>query len=142
MEKDIFQAAAKAYQKKNQPKTSSSPIPNISPFATVDNSEIHKMLDKMDAMKKDLEGKMDELYSKGRANQIDIDALFGGRLTLTKQQLQMVEEYERQMTKKIDDVLPAESCLKPVSKEKSKEQLTQERRSKMRGARKNWLPVR
>jgi dsDNA-specific endonuclease/ATPase MutS2 len=112
------------------------------PFEGVDNSEVRKMLEKMHTMKKDLERKIEELYAKGKSNKLDVDALFGSKLSLTKQQLQQVNEYEQQLLQKIHGTLPPESCLKPAAKARSKEKLTQELRSKTRGARKKWMPVR
>jgi hypothetical protein len=59
---------------------------------------------------------------------------------LTMQQLKELQEQERVLMNQIREAIPPESCLR--DNPKSKEKLTQERQSKMRGARNKWIPVR
>jgi hypothetical protein len=140
MEKNIFVAAANEFQRKkklSKVDDKKAPFPVSPTLSKAQNSEIEQMLKKMQDMRKDIEEKVATLYAKGRECNVDIDKRFGSQLYLSNLEFQLLKEKEKELTQKISEALPADSCIKPSPK--SKEKLARERKGKMRGARKNWL---
>ena len=134
MEQNIFDAAGKHLKKAPTQPSNRTPLPKGKL-----NPEIEMMLNRMRAMQKDLEDKLSHLYAKGEEYHIDVGKYFGDALHQSTEGIKRMQEKEREIRQKIVQTLPPESCLRPRAK--SKEKLTQERKGKMRAARRNWIPM-
>jgi len=146
MEDNIFDTASKqASQKKKtvDGKSQQEGVENPTKKTLSENSsssEIDLMLKKMQDMKTDLENQLASVYRKGRESKINVSYLVESVSSLTKQQLEKIEEQKKLLVDKINVAIPTETCIKKNAK--GKEKLTQERKGKMRGARNNWIPVK
>jgi hypothetical protein len=141
MEKNIFDAVGKMARSKKK-ETASNPLPQAVPKKLLKiqvNTEIQDMLQKMQEMSDDLENQLNMIYRKGKESKINVSILENPG-QLSKNQFEQMEKQKSELIEKIIKVIPPKSCLK--KKQKSKEQLTQERKGKLRGARNKWIPVK
>lgn len=146
MEDNIFDAASKyaKYKKnkttegKSQVKSAPAPVKKMDVLDT--DPALKEMLQKMRDMRKDLEDQLSTIYEKGKESKVNVSLLLHNTHELTDQQFKQMQEQEKMLTEKILAATPPESCLR--RNPKTKEVLTQERQSKMRGARNHWIPVR
>lgn len=140
MEENIFDIS----KNKSKPKKEKSFVIKQKPIASSDNliqdAAVTEMLKKMHEMKNDLENQMTSIYQQGKTSRISGVLLAENTNDLTIQQLKQLQEQEQILMDQIRAAIPPESCLR--KNPKSKEKLTQERQSKMRGARNKWIPVR
>ena len=101
------------------------------------------MLMQMHEMKKDLEKQLTHLYDLGKVAKVDVDRYFGYRFNLSPKEIALMQEFEKNLTEKVDQVIPPESCIKrlPTEEDKLTEELTHKRKGKTRGSRRKWLPI-
>jgi hypothetical protein len=137
---NIFDAAGKMGKAKKDKSAIPKPEKKIDKNDELSNLTIEDMLQKMQDMKKDLEGQLDSIYKQGAAKRINVDRLIEESGGLAVKNLDKIKDQEKILSDKINEAILPESCLK--KKPKSKEALTQERKGKLRGSRHNWIPVR
>jgi hypothetical protein len=139
MERNIFDAAAKMEASKK--KSAQNKPKELLPKTNVDvDPEVKEMLQKMREMRDDLDSQLNSIYRKGKETKIKDTILIEDTGKLTNKQLEEVQAQKKTLLDKINKALPPETCLK--KKQKNKEELTQERKNKMRGARNKWISVR
>lgn len=140
MDKNIFDAVGKTGGAKKK-EASSTPAPQTKPKEQVNiDPEIKEMLQKMQDMSDDLENQLETFRQKGKNSKVNVSLLLENTGILSKQQYEEMQKKKDELIEKIAKAIPAKSCLK--KKQKSKEELTQERKGKLRGARNKWIPVR
>jgi hypothetical protein len=101
---------------------------------------ITEMLDSVRSMRNDLDQKLEDVREAAKEKNIDLDKYFGNIYSLTKKELESVQEQENILVDKLAAITPTGSLIKKPAK--SKEKLTKERKGKFRGARQNWIPMK
>jgi uncharacterized protein YoxC len=99
--------------------------------------EAAKMLEKMNKMGLDINQKFAYLYELSKRCNVDLENYFQ---SIYKRSYKEIEERKRILKEEIAKAIPPEACTRKATK--STERLTQERRGKMRGARKKWIPIK
>ena len=139
MSENIFEESAKQSKKRlGKPSLVNKPASQKVTNETQTNSEMQKMLGRMQEMREDLEKQLLDLHAKAKAKNLDVERLFGDKYRLPAQHIEAIEQQEKALIAKINEAIPQGSCIKKVAK--SKEKLTQERKAKFRGARQKWIP--
>lgn len=141
MDENIFEAARKMGTKKKV--AASKPAPEAASKKNENleiDPEVKGMLQKIQDMSNDLDNQLDSIYKKGKEAKINVSVLIENTGQLSDKQFEDMQAQKKTLMDKITKAVPPASCLK--KKQKSKEELTQERKGKMRGARNNWIPVR
>lgn len=104
--------------------------------------KMEELIQKMSAMNTELESKLLLVRTEASRRNIDVEKLLGGADKATAKEIALIRTMEEELKKKINKVLPPETCLGVAGQQKSKEVLTKERKGKTRGARNKWLPMR
>lgn len=140
MDENIFEAAGKLAKAKKNKQEETKSEKKIDKSDESSNLKVEDMLQKMQDMRQDLEGKLSEIYKKGSTKHINVDQLIEESGALAIKNLDKMREQEKILSDQISGAITPESCLK--KNPKSKDVLTQERKGKLRGSRNNWIPVR
>jgi len=152
MEKNIFDEASKKFSQRRREmspsKRSEAPLDPSAQSAQTNsqhsqdegsNAEVEQMLKKMEQMKNDFDNQLKNLYDLGRRANVDVDSYLTNTNKLTRAELEALKEQERILKEKFNAAKLPGSCLE--KQEKTKDQLTQERKGKFRGSRQKWIPV-
>jgi len=151
MERNIFEASANQAKKTPGNKSDANKIgtSDSTPFVTnskslhaygAGDSEVVDMLTRMREMRQDLEDQLNQIKKKGEENRFDVDDYLEKTVHFRPPDLEKNIQDQKAFEDKVNNVFPPEACLKKIKK--SKEKLTQERKSKSIGARNKWIPMR
>lgn len=106
----------------------------------VRRSEAEVMLEKMHMMKVDLDQKITDLRQLGKKKGIDVDQYFNLDKVSSPSEFKKILEFQEQLEAKVDKIIPPETLPKMI--EKPIDKLTKERKGKLRGAMRNWIPMK
>lgn len=138
MDNNIFDAASRFLRSKKEASAQNKTSKKKPPEEKKSEAEI--MIDKMKWMKQDLDKKVENLRELGKKAHVNVDKYLD-LANLPKDVNQKdLEKFQKELNDKVAEILPAEMLIsekrKPVTK------LTKERKGKLRGAIKKWIPVK
>jgi hypothetical protein len=140
MDRNIFEAASRKLGKKKAKDTSVFPSPPPLPQnPKSEDTELMQMVDRMHQMQQDLDNQLIELRQKGKAYHIDVDKYIEDSKKSFPKDLEKAHQEQQELFDRIGALFPPEACIK--KNPKTQEKLAHERKAKMLGLRKKWIPI-
>lgn len=136
---NIFDFAAhqpKPVAKKKPEPSAKPPIRSI-PIDVPTDTEVEKMLEKMEVLKNDLQQKLEKVFSK---SSFDSDAMEKYLDAISDEEQSDREKKHQALENQIWDALGADA--KTVFSEKKQKKAKKVRKGKSSGARRKWIPTR
>lgn len=148
MDRNIFEVAANKAKKHAPPSskkeaadsTALNKQANDSNADRAKDSEIAEMFTRMHEIRNDLESQLKEIRKKGEEIKFDVDAYLEKTTNFRPSDVEKNIQDQKALQDQVNAICPPEACIQKLKKNADK--LTQERKSKSLGSRKNWIPTR
>lgn len=138
MDDNIFDAASRFLRSKKDAAAQNKSQKKKPPEEKKSEAEI--MIDKMKWMKQDLDKKVDYLRELGKKAHVNVDKYLDLDKLPQDVNSKELEEFQKKLKERVAEIIPPEMLIserrKPVTK------LAKERKGKLRGAVKKWIPVK
>src|SRR5262249_20873695 len=102
--------------------------------------EVELMINRMFEMSREIKPKLEDVYSKGKHYNFDVARYMEYIRKSFPNEYAKILDKESELRDRLLKLITPESCVRKIPK--SNEKLTQERKGKLRGMRKNWIPMK
>ncbi|CCB85325.1 putative uncharacterized protein [Parachlamydia acanthamoebae UV-7] len=137
-----FAGKKKSPKKKIHPASHHTPAP-LQEKKPSEDKEITQMLDRMNFMRRDLEKKLEEVYSKSGMSPYEIDAFLNNPKNVGNPLWEKMQEQRKQVADRLRSMAGIEQKTRnEIEKHKEIEIEIKKRKSKLLGTRKKWIPIK